>query len=98
MAGVDDVDENLVATQTSPAALVGWGMTLLAVGALIMVSALTRQGEGDRPGFAVVGGLVLLFGWGALTGGVVVMARQVDRLARRDDVTVSSTAQARPPR
>lgn len=89
------MDDRSEATETSSAALVGWGMTLLAVGALILAADLRRRVEGDRPGLAVVGLLVLLFGWGLLTGGLVTMAQRVDRLSRRHGLPESTATDAR---
>ncbi|MFW5472443.1 hypothetical protein ACOCJ5_03960 [Knoellia sp. CPCC 206450] len=89
------MDANSDATETRSAALVGWGMTLLAVGALILASDVSRRIEGDRPGLAVLGLLVLLFGWGLLTGGLVTMARRVDRLSRRDELVETTATDAR---
>lgn len=91
------MDEKPAETGASPGALIGWGMTLLAVGALIVVSALSRRAEGDPAGFSVVGGIVLLVGWGLLTGGLVTMARRVDALTRLIEVAPSAT-EASPPR
>ncbi|MDT0214234.1 hypothetical protein Q9R29_10075 [Rothia sp. ARF10] len=89
------MDANSDATETRSAALVGWGMTLLAVGALILAAELRRRVEGDPPGLAVVGLLVLLLGWGLLTGGLVTMARRVDRLSRRDELAETTATDAR---
>ena len=85
------MDEIREATGASAAALVAWGMTLMAVGALIVVSSLSRRVEGDPAGLTVGGGIVLLLGWGLLTGGLVTMAQQVDKLSRHDDVSLASS-------
>lgn len=88
------MEDNPDATGPSAAALVGCGMTLLAVGALIVLNQLLDRQEGDTGAAAIVGGIVVLFGWGLLTGGLVTMARRVDGLSRRFEATAPATTEA----
>lgn len=64
------------------AALLGWGMALILIGAVLLFSALRPSQQGRPPGFVVVASLTVAAGWAMLTAGMVTLASRVDQLTK----------------
>lgn len=83
------MDDNDNAAPTSSAALIGWGLALLGVGAALLVSDLRRSPDERVPGLALISTVLLIGGWALFLGGMVTLARRVDRLAQEHDRTTT---------
>jgi len=78
------MDEAKSDLNNSPS-LIGWGMSLLAIGAVLLAGNLPRREAEQPPGLIVVSVVLLLLGWVLLTAGMVKLAQAVDRLSRTRD-------------
>ena len=74
----------------SSAALIGWGMAVLALGVAALIHNLRIHMDGESSWPIVLSGLICAVGWGLLGAGVTLMARRVDQLSLDRERTTTS--------
>ena len=75
------MDEEPATPPLSSAALIGWGMAVLALGVAALVHNVRSHLDGESSWPIVLSGFICAVGWGLLGAGVTLLARRVDQLS-----------------